>query len=663
MNEGAVRITVYLRDKAKATLVKLKGDFTGLQKHVTGAFRLMATAGSALRNVLFSAGSAAGALAFTVMIQQTLASADALAKMGRQVGVSVENLSTLEYAAGRGGVQLSELRIALQTAGKTATEASQGVGEAKGAYEALGISTKTATGEVKDSYTVLLEVADAFSKLQDGPTKSAAAMRIFGEAGTKLIPTLNEGSEGIRRLQDRARGLGLELSDQMARAAEQANDNIGDLTASGRALGIALTNLVLPSLVETTTRLANAAAKGSLLNAVWAEGVVQLTRFQQYVTGNEDGLAGLQDELDLTRTRLAELRKEQARLLNEKPIVGFRSGSEIVADRKLVLKQIRAVEQLESEQQQKFELGLARRSNQLQLDELNKRLAEEARVKAEAARKALGTLAGFSNAGPGGAAQQSPEAKQADELRRRNEEDTTAFYEQMRTLQETQRVAGEEAILRLQEQNASELELLQMRLDSELQAVGDNEEAKAALRSYYATRAQQAEARAAAVRFQTQAALGNSLVGLASAVGARTGAIEKANAIYQAVLAFNVAKAKAVAAGTPFGAPARIGLVVGLLGPVISALKGASPGAGASLGGAGGGGVAFDGGPGGGIPAAAPTVNQASQGGPGPGSVTVVVQGNLMSREWVQGELVSELREAARQGFNIGTVEVRAGRQ
>ncbi len=55
------------------------------------------------------------------------------------------------------------------------------------------------------------------------------AMAIFGKAGMKMLPMLSDGAEGIRRVKEEARRLGITMSKEDAEAAEALGDKIGAL--------------------------------------------------------------------------------------------------------------------------------------------------------------------------------------------------------------------------------------------------------------------------------------------------------------------------------------------------------------------------------------------------------------------------------------------------
>jgi hypothetical protein len=61
-------------------------------------------------------------------------------------------------------------------------------------------------------------------------------MQLFGRSGKDMIPLLNQGSAGIRGMQDEAKALGLELDDKTAKAAERFNQNLIRIDAASRGL-------------------------------------------------------------------------------------------------------------------------------------------------------------------------------------------------------------------------------------------------------------------------------------------------------------------------------------------------------------------------------------------------------------------------------------------
>jgi hypothetical protein len=190
--------------------------------------------------------------AFAALVKGAIDSADELNKLSQKIGISVEALSTLQFAAQLSDVGLDTLKTGLKGLSTNLTEARAGLGEGAALFQALGISVEDTAGNLKSSDTILLEIADRFASFEDGATKTALAVKLFGKSGMDMIPFLNQGASGIRALMQEAERLGLKLSTETAQAAEAFNDNLTALKASSSGLGISLaTELLAPLRVVT----------------------------------------------------------------------------------------------------------------------------------------------------------------------------------------------------------------------------------------------------------------------------------------------------------------------------------------------------------------------------------------------------------------------------
>lgn len=198
---------------------------TGLKKAQTGlsSFGKMAAVG-------FAAVSAAAAVAGGAMLvlgKRSVDAADQMSKTAAKTGVTTESLSRLKYAADFAGVGFDGLAAGLRRVGQNIVEVANGSkGPAATAFQALGISVKEASGQLKSSDQVLSEVADRFARMENGSTKTALAIQLFGKSGADLIPLLNEGADGLKRYADESDRLGLTISSKTGKAAERFNDTL-----------------------------------------------------------------------------------------------------------------------------------------------------------------------------------------------------------------------------------------------------------------------------------------------------------------------------------------------------------------------------------------------------------------------------------------------------
>ncbi|MGH8586802.1 MAG: phage tail tape measure protein, partial [Gammaproteobacteria bacterium] len=229
-------------------LIRAVDQTRGAFNSIRDNLRRLGSEAGRLGGILTGLGAGLSVASFAAMIKGSIDAADELNKLSQKIGISVEALSTLRFAAELSDVSLDTLQTGIKKLSQGITEASTGTGKAAEVFQALGISVTDANGAIVPTEKILFEVAQVFAGLEDGAVKSALAVELFGRSGLDLIPFLNQGADGIAQLTQEAERLGLKLTTETARAAEQFNDNLTALKFSTSTLGIALAGEMLPEL-------------------------------------------------------------------------------------------------------------------------------------------------------------------------------------------------------------------------------------------------------------------------------------------------------------------------------------------------------------------------------------------------------------------------------
>jgi hypothetical protein len=123
--------------------------------------------------------------------------AHGLEQTAQRTGLSVEKLQQLEFIGKATGFTLDNLVKINRTLAIAIVEGNP-------AFDMLGVKTRTANGQLREEYDVLLDLADAFQKMPEGVAKIAVATELSSRFGQAMIPTLNLGSQGIRELSAEA---------------------------------------------------------------------------------------------------------------------------------------------------------------------------------------------------------------------------------------------------------------------------------------------------------------------------------------------------------------------------------------------------------------------------------------------------------------------------
>ena len=295
MTQDRAQLLITAVDQTRSAFDSIRGNLAKLGNESNRVKGLLAGLGVSL--------SVAG---FTAMIKNAIDAADQLNKLSQKIGISVEALSTLRFAAQLSDVSLETLQKGIKGLSQNIAEANTGIGDGAQVFDALGISVKNADGSMKSTEAVLLQMADVFANLEDGAVKTALAVKLFGKSGMDMIPFLNQGAAGINQLTAEAERLGLKLTTETARSAEAFNDNLTALKASSSSLGIALARDFLPELTNITNAMREAANEAGTLKALWVGlgGVGNLIFNGTEIKRARDEIARIQELVDSTRTKV-----------------------------------------------------------------------------------------------------------------------------------------------------------------------------------------------------------------------------------------------------------------------------------------------------------------------------------------------------------------------
>jgi hypothetical protein len=269
-----------------ALAVRIGADATGLISGLSDADKALGRTQAKFAEgvkaaVAFAGAAAAAGAAVFSLVQSVAKSADELGKLSQKVGVSVESLSALKFAAQLSDLSLDGLGTGLRQLAKNMQEAQTGTGDASAAFRALNIAVEESRGKLKPTEEVLLQVAERFAGMEDGAGKTALAMKIFGKAGADLIPFLNQGRAGIEALKLEAERLGVVISNDAAKSAEEFNDNLTRLKASSEGLAIHFSGPFIEALAKATGAMIQAKKEGEGFFATWIAG------WRQLVTGDD----------------------------------------------------------------------------------------------------------------------------------------------------------------------------------------------------------------------------------------------------------------------------------------------------------------------------------------------------------------------------------------
>lgn len=242
--EAATRPTREFREalsglREKSGLDELGEGFAGVGSTIGDVIGKVAMVGAAV------GGAVAGMLAL-------VGEFDSLGDKAESIGVSVDFLAQMRYAAQRSGLEIADLDSGLQSFSKALGQARSGSGKMASFLGKVSPALLTQVKAAKSSEQALDLVANAMAKIEDPAKRAALASVTLGNAS--FAPLLAKGGAGIKELRDRFADLA-GSQEAAASAAGATDDAMIDLKASATGIKAALVEGLAPALTQIIERL------------------------------------------------------------------------------------------------------------------------------------------------------------------------------------------------------------------------------------------------------------------------------------------------------------------------------------------------------------------------------------------------------------------------
>lgn len=159
--------------------------------------------------------------------------ADDLNTLSKQTGISTEDLQKMEYAADVIDVSVDDITGSLKKMKKNMVSTSK---DTIAAWDALGVKTTDANGNLRNSTTVFYEVLEALSKVSNETERDTLAMQLFGKSADSLAGIVDDGGQALREMGKEAEELGVIMSQDTLDDANRFNDTIDRLKSSSAGI-------------------------------------------------------------------------------------------------------------------------------------------------------------------------------------------------------------------------------------------------------------------------------------------------------------------------------------------------------------------------------------------------------------------------------------------
>lgn len=189
-----------------------------------------------------------------LLVKNSLEATDRIGKLSGVLGISAKDLQTFRLASQIGGIELETFAKGVRRFTDNIGDFKIGVGEAKVAFEQLGISQSDVLAIENDQVALLGLVADKLNEVESGAIKTKLAIEIFGGRGAELINVLDGGSDALKAFARESERYG-SLNEKQVAQVEEFNDSIVRLKTAFFGIVNQLVANVSPALLKLSELL------------------------------------------------------------------------------------------------------------------------------------------------------------------------------------------------------------------------------------------------------------------------------------------------------------------------------------------------------------------------------------------------------------------------
>ena len=250
--------------KAEDALKKAKAaadDFSvGMEKAKAAVNKVGSAASDVAAKTKKLSAAAAGLLtALGAAAFKATETADDLNTLSQQTGISTDSLQKMAYAADLVDVSVETISGSMTKLKKNMASESEST---VAAFNAIGVATRDANGELRDSETVFYEVLQGLSQVKNETERDTLAMQLFGKSADQMAGIIDDGGESLKALGAEAEQLGIIMDQETLNSLNAVNDEIEKLKAQAtgeiaKAGAEAMQTLqpVLESIIEKISQL------------------------------------------------------------------------------------------------------------------------------------------------------------------------------------------------------------------------------------------------------------------------------------------------------------------------------------------------------------------------------------------------------------------------
>jgi len=226
--------------------------FEGFGSVLKGVGAVLAATATAIGAAAVGAGKA-----LLDMATDAATAGDRIDKTSQKLGLSAAGFQEWDYVMSQNGASIDSLSAGLNKLNNSVDSAlnggSKAADKAKEKFDRLGISMEDLEGKSREEIFEL--TIEGLQNITDEGERAAIASSLLGKSAVELAPLLAQTAEGTEELRQKARDLGLVMTDDAVNASIEFTDSIDSMQRSLGGFKNRIGSELLPGLKLITDGL------------------------------------------------------------------------------------------------------------------------------------------------------------------------------------------------------------------------------------------------------------------------------------------------------------------------------------------------------------------------------------------------------------------------
>lgn len=251
-----IGVVLALKDKCSPQLKKIADTMGVTEKEAkrlqSRAQKLGKELGGNIKKAGMVCTAVVGAvgLAMQQLAFNTMEAGDRIDKMSQKIGMGRKAFQEWDFIMSQNGSNVEVLQMGYKALGNQMEMVRKGSKDSIRYFKTLGVAVKDNKGQFRSQDAVFNDCIKRLQQMKNPTEKAIIANKLFGKSAIELKPLLNQSSDSVDELRERANKYGMVLSDEAIDASVKLKDTLDAMQRSFSGFGMSIGAELLPMIQD-----------------------------------------------------------------------------------------------------------------------------------------------------------------------------------------------------------------------------------------------------------------------------------------------------------------------------------------------------------------------------------------------------------------------------